>query len=223
MQAGNKWLLQAPQHFSVHWNDWSFWLSVRYWHVNVDMKHFSQACDIPEFLAEIVSPQPLGHWLQQVLLTGLPRLLPTLLIILYISIICPFSGLSLSFIYFWDLINGPCFGRHVWCIIATYCLGAVIVVYFVSLSVPIPIRVTLQPFLWGPCRETHCAACCPFYLQKWSRKVSPSPSVTELLYKDLTTTLQLMSMATSQGKRKDASRKKYNITFCVIHVIETVK
>ena len=95
---------------------------------------------------------------------------------------------------------GPVFGRHVWCVIATYCLGAVIVVYFVSLLIPIPIRVTLQPFLWGPCRETHCATCCHL-LTKWSQKVSPSPSVLDCYIRTSRQPFQLTSLLLLKGQK----------------------
>ena len=114
---------------------------------------------------------------------------------------------------------GPVFGRHVWCIITTYCLGAVIVIYFVSLLIPIPIRVTLQPFLWGPCRETHCATCCHL-LTKSSRKVSPSLFVLECCIRTSRQPFQLTSLLLLKVRGRMPPGRNYNM-LCVIHVIET--
>lgn len=79
---------------------------------------------------------------------------------------------------------------EVWQLLGAF--GAVIIIYFVSVLIPTPIRVTLQPFWLGPCRETHCATCCRL-LTKWSRGVSPSRFVLDCCIRTSQGPFQLMS------------------------------
>lgn len=71
----------------------------------------------------------------------------------------------------------------------------------------IDFRVTLQPFLWGPCRETHCATCCHL-LTKWSRKVSPSPFVLDCCIRTSRQPFQLTSQLLLKEQKLYPARGK---------------